>query len=213
MGALVWTQAAGEGSVSSSRSRVLLPLRWTGRELGIPGRGWDINERKTLELTSCTVVLELLLLSAHQINITESCLARCCTWHTARPPPVSTSKPTLCSWGNSFRKLERGTYLDYYYSPFLSSQVFKQSFTQFRNYRISTVNPLSLSFLSLFYWIIFTPFICHIFQSFAPMSFNYILRIVYFTLLSMRILLVLLEIWFELFEMFFNLFPAFLYWL
>ena len=45
------------------------------------------------------------------------------------------------------------------------------------------------------------------------MSFNYILRIVYFTLLSMRILLVLLEIWFELFEMFFNLFPAFLYWL
>ena len=40
-------------------------------------------------------------------------------------------------------------------SPFLSSQVFKQSFTQFRNYRMSTINPSCLSFLNLFYWIIF----------------------------------------------------------
>lgn len=53
MGALVWTQAAVEGSVSSSPAACF--CHWDKQEgsWGFQGRV-GINERKTLELTSCT---------------------------------------------------------------------------------------------------------------------------------------------------------------
>lgn len=74
---------------------------------------------------------------------------------------------------------------------------------------MSSTNPSCLSFLCLFHCIIFALFMCHIFLSFASRNFDYMLRTVYFTVLTVWISLLLLEVQFEPFKMFLNLIPAF----